>query len=49
MPVIGRIIRKLKKEDILIGTGLARLSCSLYEIYEIMEIMKPCVDNQYKE
>lgn len=38
---LGRLVRRLKRGDILIITELSRLSRSLHEI---MEIMKHCVD-----
>lgn len=40
--LLGRVVRKLKKGDVLIVTELSRLSRSLHEI---MEIMKLCVDS----
>ncbi|MDD6210863.1 MAG: recombinase family protein [Bacteroidales bacterium] len=40
---LGRVVNRLKKNDILIVTELSRLSRSLHEI---MQIMKYCVENQ---
>lgn len=40
---LGKILSRLKKGDVLIVTELSRLSRSLYEI---MQIMKYCIENQ---
>lgn len=41
--LLGNTVRKLKRGDTLIVTELSRLSRTLYEI---MEIMKICIDNE---